>query len=78
MKKIEELSKILIDYSLSAIADYLGYPLQGKDSHRSDTYSIFKESRRELPDMEEWYSSFVHIPCGWWVDEEVRPRLLKP
>lgn len=40
--------------------------------HRSDTHSIFAESKRDLPGMEEWYSSFVHIPCGWWVSEKDR------
>lgn len=45
--------------------------------HRSDTHSIFKQSRRELPGMEEWYSSFVHIPCGWWVTEEDRSKIVE-
>lgn len=45
--------------------------------HRSDTHSIFKESRRELPGMEEWYNNFVHIPCGWWVTEEDRCRIVE-
>lgn len=40
--------------------------------HRSDTHSVFAASKCELPGMEEWYSSFVHIPCGWWVDAEKR------
>lgn len=45
--------------------------------HRSDTHSIFKESRRELPNMEKWYNSFVHIPCGWWVDDEKREQIVE-
>ena len=44
--------------------------------HRSDTHSIFKKSKRELPNMERWYNSFVHIPCGWWVDEEARTKIV--
>lgn len=40
--------------------------------HRNDTHSIFNGSRRELPGMEEWYAKFVHIPCGWWIDNETR------
>lgn len=43
--------------------------------HRSDTHSIFKSSRRELPGMDEWYNNFVHIPCGWWVTEEDREHI---
>ncbi len=44
--------------------------------HRSDTHSIFKNSRRELPGMEEWYNAFVHIPCGWWLTEEDREKIV--
>lgn len=44
--------------------------------HRSDTHSIFAESKRDLPGMEEWYNSFVHIPCGWWVSEDDRNRIV--
>ncbi|EGF59399.1 DegT/DnrJ/EryC1/StrS family aminotransferase [Bacteroides fluxus] len=45
--------------------------------HRSDTHSIFKESQRELPNMDKWYDSFVHIPCGWWVSAEERERIVE-
>lgn len=44
--------------------------------HRSDTHSIFKESKRELPNMEKWYDSFVHIPCGWWISNEDREKIV--
>lgn len=45
--------------------------------HRSDTHSVFAESKCELPNMDQWYKSFVHIPCGWWVDEETRKKIVK-
>ncbi len=45
--------------------------------HRSDTHSVFAESRCELPNMEQWYSKFVHIPCGWWVNDEIRERIVE-
>lgn len=44
--------------------------------HRSDTHSVFVSSKRELPNMDAWYNSFVHIPCGWWVDEESREKIV--
>ncbi len=43
--------------------------------HRSDTHSIFADSKRELPCMDEWDRNFVHIPCGWWVSDEDRERI---
>lgn len=45
--------------------------------HRSDTHSIFKASRRELPHLEEFYRHFVHIPCGWWVGVGERERIVE-
>lgn len=44
--------------------------------HRSDTHSVFASSRCELPGMEKWYTNFVHIPCGWWVDKETREQIV--
>lgn len=45
--------------------------------HRSDTHSLFKESLRNLPNMEKWYNNFVHIPCGWWVSSQDREKIVK-
>lgn len=45
--------------------------------HRNDAHTIFSESKRHLPNMEQWYNSFVHIPCGWWVNEEDRIRIVE-
>ena len=39
---------------------------------RNDRHTVFAESKRELPALDEFYESFVHIPCGWWVTEEDR------
>lgn len=44
--------------------------------HRSDTHSVFAKSRCELPNMDDWYSKFVHIPCGWWVNNETREKIV--
>ena len=45
--------------------------------HRSDTHSIFGTSKRNLPNMDKWYKEFVHIPCGWWVGDEERERIVE-
>ena len=44
--------------------------------HRSDTHSVFSQSKCELPNLDRFYSEFVHIPCGWWVGEEERERIV--
>lgn len=52
--------------------DVLASPLH----HRSDTHSVFAESKCDLPNMDKWYKSYVHIPCGWWVDSENREKIV--
>lgn len=44
--------------------------------HRNDTHAVFASSATELPGLDEWYENFVHIPCGWWVSEEERERMV--
>lgn len=44
--------------------------------HRSDTHSVFEDSKCDLPNMDEWYSKFIHIPCGWWIDEGTREKIV--
>lgn len=44
--------------------------------HRSDTHSVFQQSKCELPALDQFYSEFVHIPCGWWVSDEDRERIV--
>lgn len=45
--------------------------------HRSDTHSVFADSKCDLPNMEEWYGKYVHIPCGWWVSKEDREKIVE-
>lgn len=44
--------------------------------HRSDTHSVFAKSKCNLPQMDDWYQSFVHIPCGWWIEDEEREKIV--
>lgn len=43
---------------------------------RNDRHSIFKNCGGELPNLEEFYESFVHIPCGWWLSSEDREYIV--
>lgn len=43
---------------------------------RNDKHSVFKESKRDLPNLDIFYSQFVHIPCGWWVSKEERQYII--
>jgi perosamine synthetase len=39
---------------------------------RNDRHSVFASSHCELPGVDTFYDSMVHIPCGWWVSESDR------
>jgi len=42
---------------------------------RNDRHSVFNESKAELPVFDKFYEKMVHIPCGWWVNNEDRERI---
>jgi perosamine synthetase len=39
---------------------------------RNDRHTVFAASRCELPGLDAFYRQMIHIPCGWWVDDEQR------
>lgn len=45
--------------------------------HRNDTHSVFAPSRCELPALDRFCAEYVHIPCGWWVDDDERERIVQ-
>ena len=44
---------------------------------RNDLHSAFVSSKCELPGLDHFYSHMLHIPCGWWVSEEDRERIVE-
>lgn len=47
-----------------------------KAHRRNDEHSVFAGSRVPLPGVDRFYSRMLHIPCGWWVDEAARERIV--
>ena len=39
-------------------------------------HSVFRPFARDLPGLEEFYRRLVHIPCGWWVTDGTRDRIV--
>lgn len=39
-------------------------------------HSVFAPMRRPLPGLESYYKRLTHIPCGWWVGDEDRARIV--
>jgi dTDP-4-amino-4,6-dideoxygalactose transaminase len=44
---------------------------------RNDWHSVFAASRCDLPGLDSFYSCMLHIPCGWWVTDEDRERIVE-
>jgi len=47
-----------------------------KAHRRNDLHSVFAGSRTPLPGLDLFYPRMLHIPCGWWVDDESRERIV--
>ena len=43
---------------------------------RNDRHSLFKKAKTDLPNFERFYTKMVHIPCGWWVNDETREQIV--
>jgi len=39
-------------------------------------HSVFSSVQRPLPQLETYYRRLTHIPCGWWVTEDDRHRIV--
>lgn len=44
---------------------------------RNDLHTHLNDFVTELPSLDLFYSKMVHIPCGWWVTEEDREKIVK-
>lgn len=66
VKRRDDFMKKLADNNISAS------PLH----YRNDFHSIFAQSKRELPNLDIFYSEMVHIPCGWWLSDEDRTKIV--
>ncbi len=44
---------------------------------RNDVYSIFTESKRDLPGVQYYAERELSVPCGWWVTEKDVKKIAK-
>ena len=43
---------------------------------RNDRHIVFQAKQNETPNLDSFYKSFVHIPCGWWLTVEDREKIV--
>ena len=44
---------------------------------RNDRHTVFAASRCDLPGLDAFYDKMIHIPCGWWIDDDQRNRVVE-
>ncbi len=44
---------------------------------RNDKHSVFKADSKNTPNLDIFYEQFVHIPCGWWITNEDREKIVE-
>lgn len=44
---------------------------------RNDLHDYLNDYPAKLPNLDLFYSKMVHIPCGWWVTDEDREKVVK-
>lgn len=44
---------------------------------RNDRHSVFNAQHAQLPNLDSFYDSFVHIPCGWWLSEDDKQKIVE-
>jgi dTDP-4-amino-4,6-dideoxygalactose transaminase len=37
---------------------------------RNDLHSYLNDFGEDLPNLNEFYSKMVHLPCGWWLSDD--------
>ncbi len=51
--------------------------VQASKLHRPNhQHSIFNQYAGDMPQLDEYYKRMIHIPCGWWVSDEIRQNII--
>jgi dTDP-4-amino-4,6-dideoxygalactose transaminase len=55
-----------------------GHGIASSQAHkRNDRHTVFAASRCDLPGLDAFYDKMIHIPCGWWIDDDQRNRMVE-
>lgn len=44
---------------------------------RNDRHSVFSAQTGKTPSLDKFYEQFIHIPCGWWVTDSDRKKIVE-
>lgn len=64
---------VLVDERENFSRHLAAHGIASSQAHkRNDLHSVFAASRSKLPGLDDFYRRMIHIPCGWWVNDEQR------
>jgi perosamine synthetase len=66
VERRDELTRLLSELGIAA----------GTVHRRNDLHSVFASSRMELPGLDDFAGRMLHLPCGWWVTDDDRERIV--
>lgn len=67
VERRDDFIKMMTDNGVSASPLHL----------RNDRHSVFNAPLGTTPNLDLFYESFVHIPCGWWLTEDDKTIIVK-
>jgi len=68
---------VLSDQSAAVEACLAAIGVSASKLHRPNhLHSVFAPMASDLPGLAAYYRRLTHIPCGWWVSEEDRERIV--
>jgi perosamine synthetase len=72
------LYTIKVDRRDDFIKMMAGHGIAASPLHlRNDRHQVFYTKNVHLPNLDRFYNEFVHIPCGWWVTQEDRAKIVE-
>jgi perosamine synthetase len=71
------LYSVLSADSAAVEACLQGIGVAASKLHRPNhLHSVFAPMRRPLPGLDDYYRRLTHLPCGWWVSDDDRERIV--
>ena len=72
------LYTVLSDDSAAVESRLAALGVAASKLHRPNhLHSVFAQDRRPLPGLDAYYRRLTHIPCGWWVRDTDRSRIVE-
>ena len=67
VERRDEFIKMLVDNGVSASPLHL----------RNDRHTLFNAPKGKTPNLDSFNEAYVHIPCGWWVSDVDRVKIVQ-